>query len=105
VTSARWNWITNTDTGGLTILPRTQEGQRGAMILPRLPRMKYTQPYRQYHVSVLTDSPYSTLPPDIITPMRYDRQTDGWVAIRPSKIIYPKAKQLVAQYRREQAEG
>jgi len=29
--------------------------------------MKYTQPNRQYKVSVLTDAPYSTLPPDVIT--------------------------------------
>ena len=66
--------------------------------------MKYTQSHRKSHVSVLTDSPYSTLPPDIITQMRYDRETDGWVAVKPSNFIYPKARELVKQYRREYME-
>ncbi len=66
--------------------------------------MKYTQSYRQYNVSVLTDAPNITLPPNIITQMRYDRQTDGWVAIRPSKIVYPKARTLIKEYRKEYLE-
>lgn len=66
--------------------------------------MKYTQPYRQYHVSVLTDAPNITLPPNVITQMRYDRQTDGWISIRPSNFVYPSARELVKQYRREYAE-
>ncbi len=66
--------------------------------------MKYTQPYRRYNVSVLTDSPYSTLPPNIITQMYYDRQTDGWKAVKPSTIVYPKARTLIKEYRKEYLE-
>ena len=67
--------------------------------------MKYTQPHRQYNVSVLTDSPYSTLPPDVITQMYYDyRKTDSWKSVQPSNFVYPKARELVNQYRREYKE-
>lgn len=66
--------------------------------------MKYTQPYRRYHVSVLTDALNITLPPDGIIQMYYDRQIDGYVAVRPSKMVYPKARSLVKEYRREYAE-
>ena len=69
--------------------------------------MKYTQPHRQYNVSVLTDSPYTDqLPSVTITEMYYDyRKTDSWKRVKPSKFVYPRARELVKQYRREYAES
>ncbi len=66
--------------------------------------MKYTQPHRQYNVSVLTDALNTALPPDVITQMRYDRETDNWVSICPSKFVYPKARTLIKEYRKEYLE-
>lgn len=67
--------------------------------------MRYTQPHRQYKASVLTDSPYSTLPSVIITEMYYDyRKTDSWKSVNPSNVVYPRARELVKQYRKEYAE-
>ena len=64
--------------------------------------MKYTQQNRQYGIGVLTDAPQSIdLPPDAIVTMTFDRETNCYVASRPSKIIYPKARELLKQYRRE----
>ena len=68
--------------------------------------MKYTQPHRQYNVSVLTDSPYTDqLPPDAITQMYYDyRRTDSWKCVKPSNFVYPKARTLIKEYQKEYKE-
>lgn len=67
--------------------------------------MKYTQPYRKYNISVLTDTQGAIeLPPDAITEMYYDyRNSDSWKSVKPSNFVYPKARELVKQYRREYA--
>jgi hypothetical protein len=68
--------------------------------------MKYTQPHRQYNVSVLTDAPYTDqLPSVTITEMYYDyRKTDSWKCVKPSNFVYPRARELVKQYRKEYLE-
>ena len=68
--------------------------------------MKYTQPNRQYKLNVLTDAPYTDQVPSVtITEMYYDyRKTDSWKCVKPSNFVYPKARELVKQYRREYAE-
>jgi hypothetical protein len=68
--------------------------------------MKYTQPHRQYKGSVLTDSPYTDqLPSVTITEMYYDyRKTDSWKCVKPSNFVYPKARALIKEYRKEYLE-
>lgn len=68
--------------------------------------MKYTQPNRQYKVNVLTDSPYTDQVPSVtITEMYYDyRKTDSWKSVKPSNFVYPKARELVKEYRKEYLE-
>lgn len=41
---------------------------------------------------------------DDIIEVRHDVQTMRWIANRSSKITYPKARELIKQYRREYAE-
>ncbi len=53
----------------------------------------------------LTDAPVSIkLPEYAIVQMRFDVEAMRFVANRPSQISYPKAKELIEQYRREYAE-
>ena len=50
----------------------------------------------------LTDSPKPVkLSQDAVVEMRFDSQTYQWIPNRQSKIVYPKARELVKQYRRE----
>lgn len=65
--------------------------------------MKYIQPKPKYNGGVITDSPYDI--PVTITEMYYDyRKTDSWKCVKPSNFVYPKARALVKQYRKEYAE-
>lgn len=53
----------------------------------------------------LTDTPVGVkLPADAIVRVRYDAETMQWIHSRPSKIVYPTAKELIEQYRRERTE-
>ncbi len=44
------------------------------------------------------------LAPDAIIKVTYDAQNFRWIPNRPSGIVYPKAKELIEQFRREYAE-
>ncbi len=53
----------------------------------------------------LTDVPKAIqLAEDDYVKVRYDTKAMRWIANRPSKITYPKAKELIKQYRKEYAE-
>ena len=53
----------------------------------------------------LTDEPKPIqLAEDDYVRVRYDAKAMRWIPSRPSKITYPKAKELIQQYRKEYAE-
>jgi hypothetical protein len=64
---------------------------------------------QKYHGSrndgFLTDVPKPIqLSDDDYVRVRYDVETMKWIPNRPSRIKYPKAKELIKQYRKEYAE-
>ncbi len=72
-------------------------------------KVDYISMMQEYHGGrndgFLTDKPVGIkLPADAIVQMRYDLEAMRWIPSRPSKIKYPKAKQLIEQFRREYAE-
>jgi len=72
-------------------------------------KVDYIAIMQGYHGSrndgFLTDVPISTkLAEDDIVRVRYDAKAMRWIANRPSRITYPKAKELIEQYRKEYAE-
>ena len=58
--------------------------------------------YGERNDGFLTDAP-SHAKSSYGIEVRYDAPNFRWVANRPSGIVYPKAKQLIEQFRREYA--
>jgi len=72
-------------------------------------KVDYVAIMQGYHGSrddgFLTDTPVGIkLAEDAIIQTRYDAQSMQWIFSRPSRIKYPKAKELIKQYRQEYAE-
>ena len=100
-TLAWLNWITNTDTGGLTTLPHSQEGRKM--------KVDYIAIAQEYYAGrndgFITDLPQSIqLEDDDYVRMRYDRKAMRLMPSRPSRITYPTARKLINQYRKKYAE-
>ena len=68
----------------------------------------YIAMMQEYHGSrndgFLTDAPISAKLSSYGIEVRYDAKAMRWIPNRPSGITYPKAKELITEYRKKYAE-